>query len=244
MPTPTWLAATSDTPAYAGQINQFLGAHASVPVYTGARQANQITAGSGAVNTNGLYLAQSFTTGSSQTTIGRIALFLAVTGTPTPITVSIQTDNSGAPSGTAVVTTLLPCDFLAGLPAAYFSIPLPVTGLSVSTRYWVVLSADGNASNYFSASKSNQTSGASTSTNGTSWTAQSYGFLYQVYDATTIMPLLHTWEDSGARWTLFAYAANGLLTTLGEFTQGQTAAGYMISARSFTYTNGLLTKIA
>lgn len=243
MATPTWLAATATNPTKAGQVNQFLGAHAATLIYTGTVQASQITAGSGSVASNGLYIAQSFTTGAAQSTIGRVFLSLGKTGTPAPVSVSLQANSGGSPSGTPLVTTLMPADFLSGTPGL-FSIPLPASGLTPSTQYWIVLNAVGDASDFFSWAKSNQTSGAKTSTNGTSWTTQTYGLLYEVCDNTVVNPLAHTWEDSGARWTILLYNSLLQIVTLGEYTAGQTATGYLVSARSLSYTAGQLISIA
>ena len=240
MPTPAWLGATSGFNAYAGQINQFLGTHAVTYLYAGVETAIQPTYGSGAVNSDGLYIAQSFTTGASQSAIGYIEVEAAVTGSPGPIAVSVQASSGGAPSGTALVTTMVPKE-LAGTPV---SVMLPVTGLTASATYWIVFAADGDASDYFSLYKSNQTSGVSTSTNGTSWTSQAYGLVYAVYDQSPVPPLTGTWEDSGARWTSLAYNGSGQLTGLKEFTAGQSAAGYTVSSRALAYADGLVTGVA
>lgn len=241
MPTPTWLAATTGQATNAGQINQFLGTHASSLIYAGAVQAQQTTAGAGSTASNSLYIAQSFTTGASQTTIGRVVLTLAKTGAPPPITVSIQATVSGHPSGVALVSTLFPHDFVSGATA--FSIPLPVTGLTAATQYWVVLNADGDVSNFFSWSKSNQVTGASTSPTAVTWTPQAYGLLYQVCDNTVVNPLVHTRDDSGARWTIQSYNGLGQAVALGEYTAGQTASGYLLSFRTLAYTAGQIASI-
>lgn len=241
MPTPTWSAATAGQATNAGQINQFLGTHGMTLLYVGTVQASQTTAGSGGVNSNSTYLQQTFTTGGSQTALGRIVLTLAATGTPAPLTISLQADVSGNPSGTALATTLLPYDFLSGSAAAV-TIPLPRT-VTASTTYHIVTNAVGDPSNLYTLSKSNQVSGASTSTNGTTWTPQAYGFLYQEFDQSIVQPLRHTWEDNGARWTRFGLDALNRVTSYWEYTAGQTATGYMASTRSLAYTSGLLTSI-
>ena len=242
MPTPTWLAATSGQATKAGQVNQFLGTHACTLCYAGVLKASQLTAGSGAVNSNSLYIAQSFTTAVGQTTVGRVALTLAKTGAPAPFTVSLQASSSGHPSGTALVSTVVPPELFSGTPAAP-SIPLPITGLTASTQYWLVINAIGDPSNFYSWSKSNQVSGASTSSNGTTWTAQAYGLLYGVFDGSATGQLQNTWEDSGARWTIFGYTAQNLPSVLVEYTAGQTATGYLASSRTLSYTSGQLTSI-
>lgn len=242
MPTPTWLAATTGQATKAGQVNQFLGAHAATLVYQGAQTAAQSTAGTGGTNSNSLWIAQSFTTAVGQTAIGRVAPTFSITGTPTtPLTVAIYASSGGAPSGSPLVTTLLPQEFLSGTPTVR-SIPLPCT-VTASTTYWIVTQADGDPSNFYTWSKSNQVSGASTSTNGTTWTAQAYGLLYQVFDQTVTPPIKHTWEDTGARWTSFGVDAFNRYTSLFEFTQGQTATGYLASVRTLAYTSGVLTSV-
>jgi hypothetical protein len=209
------------------------------------QKAAQTTAGTGAVNSNGSWIAQSFTTAAGQTQTGIVWLTLAVTGTPTPLTVSIYASSGGAPSGSPLVTTQVPREFV-GSSAGLIPIPLPQYGLTASTTYWIVAQAVGDASDYFAWSKSNQISGASTSTNGASWTTQSYGLLYQVYDGTPKPPVVALWEDSGARWSWMAHDSTGRISTLWGYTAGQTAAGYAASVRTLSYSasSGILTGVS
>lgn len=232
MATPSWLAATATQQAQAGQVNQFLGTHAATLVYQGATVSTQVTAGSGGTNTNSLWIAQSFATGTATKT-GRVLLKLGFTGTPTPLTISLYANSSGAPTGSALVSTFVPTNYLTGAGATV-SIPLPTT-VTASTTYWIVLPAVGDVSDFYTWSKSNQTSGTSTSTNGTSWTAQTYGSLYTVLDQSAILPRMHTWEDSGARWTTVTSNANMTPATLQEITTAQGTNQFMYSSRSFTY---------
>lgn len=242
MATPAWKGASSGSAPLAGQINQFLGAHAATFVYTGAEKDNQSTAGSGAVNSNSLWIAQSFTAGSTYTS-GRVVLTLAATGTPAPWSLSVQSTTAGAPSGTVVGGPVsLPPGFVSGSAAAV-SIPLQAA-LSSGVEYWIVAAAAGDVSDFFAWSKSNQASGASTSTNGTTWTAQTYGLLFQAWDNTSVPPLVHTLEDSAARWTTWAFNAQGTPSKLSEYTVSQAANDYVQSVRSFTYTNGLPASVA
>lgn len=240
MSTPAWLAATSGQSPLAAQINQFLGTHAIQVFYTGASLGGQTTAGSGSVATNGTYLAQGFTPGINQTP-GRFLLTMSVTGSPAPFTVSVQTDNAGKPSGTLLVSTTVPSGYVPGSSTA-ITIPLPCT-LTAATPYWIVINAVGDVSNFYSWFKSNQASGVSTSTNGSTWTAQTYGVLYQRFDQSVVNPPVHTWEDTGARWsTLVSNATSSALTALDEYTTGQ-GSGYLQSQRTFTYSTGLLTAV-
>lgn len=238
---PSWLGATAGQPAQAAQINQFLGAHSATYLYTATQKVAQSTAGSGGTNSNGLYIAQSFTTAVGQTQVGRVVLTLAETLSPAPLTVGLYANSAGAPTGAALVSVNVPKEFLTGSATA-FSIPLPAT-VSASTQYWIVTSPVGDASNFFTWSKSNQVSGASTSTNGTTWTAQGYGLLYKVFDQSTTLPLLHTFEDSGARWTSLTYNGSNQISGLAEYTAAQ-ASGYVQSNRTVSYSSGLPTAVA
>ena len=243
MATPAWVAASTGSPPLAAQVNQFLGTHAATMLYIGTERENQSTAGAGSATSNGLYLAQSFTAGATYTS-GRVVLTLALTGTPSAWTLSLQSSNSGAPSGTVLAGPLsLPPGFVGASPASV-SIPLPGAAITSGTTYWIVANAAGDVSNFYSWSKSNQVTGASTSTNGTTWSAQAYGLLFQLWDATVVPPLVHTIEDSAARWTTFAVTAQSLPSTVSEYTASQAAGDYVQSVRSYTYTSGLPTSIA
>jgi hypothetical protein len=239
--TPAWKGASVNSPGLASQVNQFLGTHAATFIYTGATLGGQTTAGAGAVNTNGLYVAQTFTPGSTQTP-GRFHLTLAVTGTPPPLTLTIQGTTAGAPSGSTLATTVLPPGFLTGAPTST-SIPLPCS-LTNATQYWIVANAVGDVSNFYSLSKSNQVTGVSTSANGTTWTTQAYGIIFDRWDQSLVQPLVHTYEDSGARWTTLAWNANNQPSKLSEYTVAQAANDYVQSVRSFSYSGSSLTGVA
>lgn len=246
--TPTWQAGTSGSVPKSAHATQFLGTHAMQVLYTGVQRAAQTTAGSGNVSTNGLYLAQSFSTASGQTAIGYVVaqiLATEVTGvetSPGPTTLSLHANSSGAPASTTLASVTLSQEYGAFTPT-WAVLPLPVTGLTASTTYWLVLAAAGNATYHYTWNKSNQASGASTSTNGTSWTAQSYGLLFQVYDQTVTGQQVATWEDSGARWTWTGRNATGTINAYAAYTAGQTTSGYCQAYRNFTSTNGLLTGV-
>lgn len=246
--TPTWQAATSGQPALAGHVNQLLGSHATTYLYTGVQTAAQTTAGTGTVGTNGTYIAQSFTTAAGQTSIGYVIARISSGGATSgsqlgPTTLSLYANSAGAPTGSPLASVTMTAEYVAAAPS-FVTYPLPVTGLTASTTYWLVLAPAGNATYSYLWWKSNQTSGASTSTNGTTWTAQTYGLLYQVYDQTATGLLTCTWEDTGARWTWSGYGTTNLLTQYAEYTGGQTTAGYLQSFRTLSYTNGLLTGVA
>ncbi len=243
MAAPAWLGATAGNTAYAGQINQFLATHSVTYLYQGVAQASSTaTTGSGTTSVN--WLAQKFTTGAAQTVTGQVWLYAYLpAGSPPPWVISIQADNgSGAPNGTVLASTALPKEMVPGA-AGWVPVMLPLSGLTPSATYWIVAAAAGDASDYFAWIRTTAGSGASTSATGTSWTAQSYGFAYQVLDQSPYPPLAGTWEDSGARWTSYAYTS-GQITTVGEYTAGQAANGYTATNRTLSYSGSNLVGVA
>lgn len=241
--TPTWLAATAGSRPLAGQVNQFLVSHATTYVWSGTLRANQVTAGSGSASSVNQYIAQSFTTASGQTATGYVLVSASVAGTPPPWTFSIQASASGAPSGTPLASTPVPHEFVPAT-AGGVAVILPVSGLTASATYWLVASPAGGHASAFTWTGSNQSSGCSLSPDGVTWAPQPFGMVYAVYDATPLPPLAGTWEDSGARWSVCAYASvPGKLATVSEFTTGQDG-GYAASSRALSYSGALLTGVA
>lgn len=252
--TPTWQAATSGQPALAGHVNQFLGTHGSTILYDAVQQAGNTTTGSTSTNSNGIYIAQSFTTGASQTAIGYI---IAPIDSPTtssgsvlaPTTLSLYANSAGAPTGSALVSVTVTAEYAyiaggSGGSDTRVVFPLPITGLTANTQYWLVLAPAGNSTNHFTWFQSTAGSGASTSTNGTTWTTQAYGLRYQVFDQTASGLLKCIWDDAGARWLAFTRNSVSNIQLYPEYTAGQTTAGYVQSVRNLSYTNGLLTGVA
>ena len=236
----------------AGHVNQLLGSHEASIVYQGTQTAAQTTNGATTTSTNGLWLAQSFTTAVGQTMVGAVTVSLTTTTTtgallPTT-TVSIYADSAGAPSGSPLVSTTLTAEYAyaasGGVTTTRILIPLPVIGLTAGTTYWIVATAAGNVSDSYTWHRSDQVSGASTSPDGTTWTAQGYGFTFTVTDLSATSSQVATWEDGGARWTATTYTGADVISSYAEYTAGQTAAGYLQSYRTFTYSGGLLTGVS
>lgn len=243
--TPTFQAATSGQLPKANQVNQFLGPHQAQLLYPSLRKANQSTAGTGSTQSNGTYIAQSFTTAVGQTTIGYVVLAINTTGGFTgllpPTTLTLHTNNAGAPSTTILATTNIASEYVASAPTNV-TFPLPVTGLTASTTYWLVIAASGDSTHHYNWSKSNQVSGTSTSPDGVTWTAQAYGSLYEVWDQSLQQNsnVILIWEDGGARWTWLDYDGSYHPTTIAEFTAGQTATSYMQSFRTISYNSSTI----
>ena len=139
--------------------------------------------------------AQSFQIGSIAQTIKGIGVYLKkTTGTPGDITVRIETNNAGVPSGTlasASLTGTIP----AFTTSTYAFVSLDfatAASLSASTTYWLVLktAAAGNDNHYtwgLDASSPTYSSGerAHSSDGGSTWTAQpASDFLFQIKGET------------------------------------------------------------
>lgn len=239
---PSWLGATSGQGTQAGQVNQFLGAHAVTFLYQGTAQSSQTTAGSGTVGSFGQYVAQSFTTGSSQTAIGYVTTVESTTATlPTStLQVSIYASSGGAPTGSPLITVTASQEYVRFAPISVaFPVPLTVTP---STTYFIVTAPSGQSGTQdFTWAKSNQTSGAYLSTNGTTWSSQTYGLQYGVYDQSATGPLTATWEDAGARWIWLGYSSS-LINKLAEYTVAQNS-GYIQADRTLAYSGTSLVSV-
>lgn len=267
--TPVWQAATVGSPAQSGQINQFLGGHTSTILFQSNSRAASSSATGTYTTTVNQYLGQPFLTTSTQTTVGYVELNLIDSnpGSPTyslPLTVSLYADSgSSSPvltttdaSGNTVsaalssVTLTREYVFQSAQPLRF---PLPATGLTPSTKYWLVTAPGPNDGVNYRWAQASTTSGGVgyISSTGATWTAQSYGFSYTVYDQVPLSTpgagssWVATWEDYGAHWKV-AYRfttlpTNNSISAIYEYTAGQQAMGYVQSLQNnLTYTNGVL----
>lgn len=246
---PAYQAATTGQPGNAGAVNQFLGAHNASFVYQGTQQSAQTTASTVYLSTAGQWIGQAFTTAAGQTTVGSVMLQVStVGGSPfsaaiPPLTVGIYADNNGSPTGSALGSATVNDEYVYS--ASYWVlIPLAATGLTAGTPYHLVTQPVGTSSAYYVWHQSNQTLGAVTSTDGANWTIQGYGMTFQVYDQATTGQLQFTVDDTGTRWARFTYGPQNRISQITEYTSGQTAASYLYSTRSLSYSNGLVTGVS
>ena len=184
MGSPNWLGASPAYVGLAGQVNQFLGSHAAAFLYSGGALQASSTVGTGVyTSTDALYLAQEFTTGVSQTGISAVSLQIStvggspVSGTITPLAVTLYASSFGEPTGSPLAAASVPEQTVYSSPF-WVPVPLPVGGLTASTQYQLVVSAAGTSSAYYVWQRSNQLFGASTAPDDATWTAQSYGCSY------------------------------------------------------------------
>lgn len=255
MPTPTWNGATAGQQALAAQINNGLTTHAITYIANSAAFASQTTDGAASIGISATppgggftRLAQSFAT-AAFTSTGWAGIYAKKVGNGCDLTLKLFTNTGSVPNaqqGTVQVT--IPVDFWTTSTSVMF-LPLPITGLSASTTYWLTLFAGdvngnnaGDASNYIAVEKSNQVTGAAT-WGGASWTAQAYGFMFQVSNLTTAGQPRFVWEDNGAKWTFFGYNGSAQIAQVNEYCAAQ-GTGQVRSLRLVTYLLGQPTTVA
>lgn len=260
--TPIWSGASAGSPLYAGQSSQFMGGHSATILW----ESQQVGASAGPqANTNyqtltSTYVAQPFTTQPGQTTLSYVDLYVLCSnpGSPSfsaPVTLSLCADSgtyspiylapnsSGQLVSQALVSTTITREYTFN--AAYpLRIPLPVTGLVPGVQYWMVFSQGDTTGVNYRWVKATSTSGGVCvlSTNGTTWTSQSFGLSYILYSQTPSpvqnigSNVIGTWEDGGARWTIMyrkttgTFEVNNFVTSMYEYTAGQ--AGNMSYVQS------------
>ena len=248
--TPDWLGAAAGSPGMAGQVNQFLGDHNSLITYGEALASSQTTGTGVYTGTDVNFISQLVTTGISQTSISSVSLQVSTVGGSAIInnipnlSVSVYNSVSGVPTGSPITTVTLTETYIYSSPF-WVSVPLSLGGLTPSTDYHVATSMVGTSSNLYVWQRSTQTSGAFTSTNGTTWIPAAYGMMYQLFEPggnSTSVRLIN--EDDGARTTQFSYDSNDQLISLVQFTQTQGGSGSFLTTPTFTYTNGLITGVS
>ena len=101
------------------------------------------------------------------------------------------------------------------VPLPLISVPLPATGLTSGGTYHILCHQDGGDLNDYTSiglDPSALPTAAQTRPNGGgAWTGQPDGYsaIAGVFDQTPGGPVLHTWEDSGARVTTMAWSGAG-----------------------------------
>lgn len=248
---PAYKASVVGGPGNAGGINQFLVPHNAAFIYDGALLKSSQSTGIGVyTTTQDQYLSQQFQTAASQTTISQVWLQVSTVGGSaianniTPLTIGIYADSGGEPTGSALVSASL-TETAVYASGFWVIVPLPVTGLSPSTSYHIVVNPAGTSSSYYVWQNNNQAGGGSTSPDLVIWTDQSFGFVYRVYDQTFAGGSLvqYVIEDAGDRWTKYGYDATNEVTSINEYTVDQTGNSSLNLTHTLTYTNGFLTGV-
>lgn len=219
----------------------------------GTSQVSYLVTSTGGQNTNtgtaAQWLAQPFSTASSQTTITRIELNIKNIGGGADTTVELRTDSAGSPSNTILFSCPLPLDFQPSTTAAWISIPCNVTGLTASTKYHIVIDGTSISTTQYCRWSTAATSinAGLKSANGTSaWTSVATTFLFNVFNGTGGV-LRNTIEDCPtvgppARWTGLDYTVasrdgNSVPITLRE------TVGTLRSIRTLAYASGQLNSV-
>ena len=88
-------------------------------------------------------------------------------------------------------------------------VPLPAA-VTPSTTYWIVAQAVGDASDTSPGGRPTRCSGAMTSPNGTTWTAQTYGYYFAVFDQSARRrPHVHRGKTPGPGGPSWLTTADG-----------------------------------
>lgn len=245
---PILQAAASGQQGNAGLVAQFLAAHNASFTYSGQALISSQGTGVGVYqSTQSQWLSQTITTGVSQTAIGSVALQLATVGGSAtsaliaPLTVGLYADLAGQPTGSALATATVSCQYVYSQPF-WVSVPLSAA-VSSSATYHLVTNLVGTAGHYYVWQQSNQTQGAATAPDGVTWTNQTYGLMYEVFDQTASGQLLSISEDSGQVITTLTYTALGQIATVTQYAVTQ-SGGSITSSGTLSYTNGLLTGVS
>jgi hypothetical protein len=249
MSAPTWRAPQSGQAVQAGDINQFLGLHATTYIATGALFDFESTTGASSVplQASGTfqYAQQVFANSTFPGRLGYVGAYLQAVGSGADVTITLFATTSGVPTtqvtSTVASQVVLPAEFIpTGAPGVCYA-PLPISGLTPSTIYAMVLTSPGTASNYVTWQKSVRT-GAAFSGNGSGggWVSQPFGMRYELWAGPGIGSLgqdgrlAFVFEDGGARWSQFVRTPNGTIATVREYT------GAMRSQRTVTAGSGYI----
>jgi hypothetical protein len=125
---------------------------------------------------------------------------LKAVGSPTDsVTVSLQTDNAGKPSGTILDSTTIPAASLSATFAWYSWVLAAPQALVVGARYWLVFGRSGSldATNYYHTSRLGDSygDGGWSTSNGSVWGAYTVNevFRFRAHNAVGVAPitLLH-----------------------------------------------------
>ena len=242
MATPVWHAPVSGSAFSAGDVDQFHGTHPATLIYMGVAKVTGAVASSGLLNTNtgsaAQWIDQPFTTAAGQTTVGRVELNFTIAGSGADLTIDLQSDSGGNPSGTVLATLTFPLDF-EPVANTTISLPLNITGLVAATKYHIVIHGTASTSNYCKFQRGTTVgSEAQTSANGTTWAGAGFSLLFTVWDGTAVGVLRHTFEDSGARWVGLDFAMGSAATAGPPTTIREIVGVGLRSLRTVTYSAG------
>jgi len=249
MATPNWAAPGTGTGASAGHVTQFLATHAITYLYQGVSQvAGSIGTATGkptAVSATEMWLDQPWTTAAGQTTVNRVEFSYGASSSPGNMTLSLQSDSSGAPSGTIIGSALIVPGGLYPSAFGVCSFPYIVTGLVAATKYHWVWSNVAYATGYQEFYGNNITVGTvayygTGATQPSSWTSFGSTLSFTVYNGIG-GNLIHTYEDAGAKWTALINGANNVPSSVATVVTTPTILG---SYRALSYTSGELTGVA
>lgn len=117
MSTPTWVAPENNQTFANTHIQQFLGLHGVTCIYQGSSVVQTLGALASQQTLAGFSVDQPFT--MSGTSISRVEIPVSVaTGNGQDVTAAIYADSGGTPTGSAIVSTTVPKEFISGISSA------------------------------------------------------------------------------------------------------------------------------
>lgn len=232
---PAFVPAVTGQAGTAAQVNQFLGSHTLAVCYQGTMLGSGSTYSTTVGGTWSLgtqWVDQPFTLPSPQTRIDRVEIAMQRLGTGSDITVTLRPDNSGNPSSTILSTVVVPLEFVPTSRIRMVSIPFATAGLTPGATYHVVLQTGGSGTNTLQVFDAGTGSPAlKTSTNGTTWTAQTK-ILFAGFYAGDAPPQRNVVESSQS-WAEVEYDNAGHPVGVYEMVQSaRTAHAFAQSTRN------------
>ena len=184
-------------------------------------------------------------TATGVTTITRLELEIATDGAGQDLTVEIRGSDfnpDGSNEGTLLKTVVVPKEFLPA-SAAYWQIPLNLSGLVAGTNYWIIVKKVGDATNHFhihhngSADASHPTYYRSGNSSGTWY--EGYAIHFKAYSGTAGVPLHEISGTNG--YTTLEYSAGIPSKIYFYLPPSDGAAGGVRDIMTLAYTGGILT---
>lgn len=141
---------SSGTVLDANTMNALLSLQGFILIYDGAEADSKIGAGVTENNVFDNNYAIRFTA-TGVTEVTRAELNIAADGLGQDLTIEVRGNNfnpDGSNEGTLLKTVVVPKEFLPAT-AAYWSIPLALTGLTAGQNYWLIVKKVGDITDHF-----------------------------------------------------------------------------------------------
>lgn len=183
-------------------------------------------------------------TATGVTSMARAELEIAADGTGQDLTVEVRSTDfnpDGSNEGTLLKTAVVPKEFLPAA-AAYWYVPLNLTGLTAGNNYWLIVKKVGDATNHFHLIGEAAQDGAHpcyyrAGTSG-AWTANN-AIHFKVYSGNTGVPVHEIYGTNG--YTTIVYSSGQPSVIYFYLPPSDGAAGGIRDTLTLSYSSGVLT---